>query len=734
MNLNRSKIFFIIILTGFLAACSEPGGNEGSSNLSNFTAAPVLTIIADDGVLGYSWTASSPAADSYDVYWKEGDGLNVTAVRSGTKVGNANSGGTITGLDISKTYSVMVTANKSGYNSINSEIISKIPKVIEMNVTTAQNLISAFENVTPGNYVINLTGNLTDFPGIFFDTPGATVTVKGTGSNKITWKAAEDDGIPLFNVHGGTIIIEDIDLFRAPNNNGDSMIFIYGEGTVKINRVNMIGIDKFEEGVFVLGGTLIVDSGSFSNFDIGIQVGGGASVTLIDVVIEDNLGGICINDPDAIISITGGAIINNFHNGIVFWPESENCELTIDGGEICGNQENGLSVGGVNITINLNNTEIIDNEYSGIDLWGIDGKLTVTGIIISQNSQGIGLAGESENWEIVINEESIISGNGENGIGIDGTGHSIIFTDIKISDNEDIGIKFMAESENCSLDISGDTVIRGNGARGIEIHGAGHYVTITDIEVSGNEGDGIVLFGNGSELVINGGLIMDNDSCGIAYEGPGHISVISDVNISGNKGQGIVLGGDSENCTLEIYGGTISGNEESGFCVEGASHTIIVSDVEIEGNNDNGIIIWANNCVLNINGGVVSDNDNDGVMNFGTGNNIIIKDVNISGNHFGVISHFESKDSTILICGSTIISGCRSQGVFIDGGNNEFTKEEGSIIYGGNTAEDLMNVGGAIKMILIYRDGTAGINDVLTAKINAAGDGIEDCSGDWEWY
>jgi len=90
-----------------------------------FTNVPVLTLTERNSDLQYVWTPSIPASDSYDIYWKLGSGLNEEAVKKGTKIEGAISGGFITGLQGGMTYSVLVTANKQGFNSVDSGVVTK---------------------------------------------------------------------------------------------------------------------------------------------------------------------------------------------------------------------------------------------------------------------------------------------------------------------------------------------------------------------------------------------------------------------------------------------------------------------------------------------------------------------------------------------------------------------------------------------------------------------------------
>jgi hypothetical protein len=102
---------------------------------TNFYTSPTLTLEEDDTQLTYTWTASNPAADSYDVYWKAGSGLSAADVKTGTKITGAVSGGTITDLTSGTAYSVVVTANKTGLTSIDSEVKTATPEIIPDFVT-----------------------------------------------------------------------------------------------------------------------------------------------------------------------------------------------------------------------------------------------------------------------------------------------------------------------------------------------------------------------------------------------------------------------------------------------------------------------------------------------------------------------------------------------------------------------------------------------------------------------
>jgi hypothetical protein len=126
--------FNVAEATNWNAATSLNAGTLTISSAS-FTTAPTLTLTAGDGSLSYSWTASNPAADSYDIYWKAGDWEGSAAdVKTGTKITGATSGGSISGLTNGVWYSLLVTANKAGYTSIDSTVKLKSPYPVELKV------------------------------------------------------------------------------------------------------------------------------------------------------------------------------------------------------------------------------------------------------------------------------------------------------------------------------------------------------------------------------------------------------------------------------------------------------------------------------------------------------------------------------------------------------------------------------------------------------------------------
>ena len=127
------------LTNGTLYSVVVTGVREGYNNITSEirTAAPAplsltapsLSVISSDKSLKYTWSATNPAADSYDVYWKQGSITNVADVKTGTKITGATSGGTINNLTNGTDYSVVVVANKAGYTSADSTVRTRKPSV-----------------------------------------------------------------------------------------------------------------------------------------------------------------------------------------------------------------------------------------------------------------------------------------------------------------------------------------------------------------------------------------------------------------------------------------------------------------------------------------------------------------------------------------------------------------------------------------------------------------------------
>jgi len=150
----------------------------------SFTTAPTLTLSVGNGSLSYLWTASNPSADSYDIYWKAGSNLTAAEVKTGTKITGASSGGSISALTNGTAYSVVVTANKTGYTAIDSIVrtIAIVPALWACTVSAESSNESVFYATA-----VDSSGNVYAAgyqKGTSIYTYGTGITTQGTNSGE----------------------------------------------------------------------------------------------------------------------------------------------------------------------------------------------------------------------------------------------------------------------------------------------------------------------------------------------------------------------------------------------------------------------------------------------------------------------------------------------------------------------------------------------------------------------
>jgi len=293
----------------------------------------------------------------------------------------------------------------------------------------------------PGNYVINLTGDLIDYPGALVETAGVNITVKGTGANKITWKYV-DGKPPLFWVKAGKLSFENINLSRAVGNTQDwPLIVAEKDGTIEIKNGVVLSTD-INVGV-MSSGALIMSGGTIKN--CGVWLGGG-TFTMSGGTIEN--GEIGTNGSGLSITMKGGTIRGD-GNGISLWGDSENCTVNISGGTISGNGGNGVVLDGKN------------------------DKLTMTGGTISgSGGDGIILGDESKNCTVTISGGTI-SGNGGTGVLLVGSGNTFTMSGGTIEKSKNYGLRLdgadVGFEKKKGAVIYGDSGVNKNGDGAIRV-------------------------------------------------------------------------------------------------------------------------------------------------------------------------------------------------------------------------------------------------------------------------
>jgi hypothetical protein len=237
----------------------------------------------------------------------------------------------------------------------------------EFNVTAAD-FDSTFKSIrnTPGNYLITLSGNLLEYPGAWMDTEGVNITVRGTGANRITWKADETDMIPLFGVVAGKLTLEDITLARAASSDpGWPMISIYG-GAVEIKKGVAITNNNgtyYYEGVYIedSGSVFTMSGGSIENCRSGVlALADRCTINISGGEISRNENGIYMGGSGITVTISNGRIINSSVAGIYYNSNSSASSVIMKGGEISG--VNGVQIRGTNNAFTISGGRITGTE------------------------------------------------------------------------------------------------------------------------------------------------------------------------------------------------------------------------------------------------------------------------------------------------------------------------------------------------------------------------------------
>lgn len=369
----------------------------------------------------------------------------------------------------------------------------------------------------------------------------------------------------------------------------------------------------------------------------------------------------------------------------------------------------------------------VDNCFIGTDSTGagIDGN-AIDGVSIS-NSTG------------VIIQNSVLSGNSENGVLITNNSTTNIVRGCKIGTDLSGSIDIGNSNRGVFLDGSGNNtiggdaladrnIISGNTRHGVSITGNGNTVKGNFIGVDatgnialGNDLDGIIIQANNSIIgtSMTGNVISSNGARGVTLglTSTGNMlqNNIIGLNANGDMALGNNTGVNSNiNTTNNTIGGqglnegnTISGNEFSGLFLKGTGQKVegnrigtdITGDIAL-GNGASGVRIdECDNCTvggLNIGAGnIISGNDNSGVLieNGSTGTDI---DGNFVGtnatadaalpNAFSGIRIDGSDNNNVGVNAGNVISGNTGSGVHI------INNSTGNVLIGNLIGSDVLGL------------------------------------------
>jgi formylglycine-generating enzyme required for sulfatase activity len=99
---------------------------EVESLVVQATILPNPAVLSLSGVdansITYTWTASDPAAESYDLYYVSGTETDPAVIKGGAKIAGAASGSPLNSLSANGTYSFLLAANIPGFEPVESAV------------------------------------------------------------------------------------------------------------------------------------------------------------------------------------------------------------------------------------------------------------------------------------------------------------------------------------------------------------------------------------------------------------------------------------------------------------------------------------------------------------------------------------------------------------------------------------------------------------------------------------
>jgi hypothetical protein len=340
-------------------------------------------------------------------------------------------------------------------------------KIVTKNVTAA-NFASTLEDIKdkPGEYLINLSGDVIDYTGIAFATPGVKVTLKGTVTNKITFNRLTATETSLFTVSkGAVLILENIALIGTDEDttSNNAGLLCVGQpddengGTIEIKTgVTITNKAIGGSGISVARGSLTMSGGTITEcVNVGVTFRSDCvdgSFTMSGGTISKNSAGVVTNGTRSSFAMSDGAIKEN-GIGVVLNPITSNaCSFNM-WGTISDNTANGVVVFGKNCTAAISNGTISGNTNFGLSVGGEGNTVTISGGTISGtiNNDGVAIGGKGS----IAN----ITDNGQCGV--------------RLAYNTTTNAEGTVESENCKLTISGGTISGSNNAPIVQITGKG---------------------------------------------------------------------------------------------------------------------------------------------------------------------------------------------------------------------------------------------------------------------
>ena len=434
-------------------------------------------------------------------------------------------------------------------------------------------------------------------------------------------------------------------------NNHGRVMYVGGKANVTLQNITLTGGSAdYGGGVYIDGGTLIMETGSSIKNNTANDQGGGVYIASDGTLtmetgssIENNTannqgGGVFINNGE--FNMTGGTISGNIvasgNGGGVFVKDTGSAFTMSDNATISGNEATGTigtDIGNGGGVYNTGTFKMSDGTISGNTATNDGGGVYSTGILTMkadssiQDNTATSEGGGVYNTGSFEMSDGTISGNKATGT---------IGTDIGLGG----GVYNTGTFEMSGGTIGGTTDDDKNTA---SIQGGGVFVnsgrfTMSGGTISGNEAaagrsgiGGGVFVGGGTFTMIDNATISNNKaiSAGGVYNKGGGTFEMSGGSITGNKATG--NGGGVYNIsTFKMSGGTISGNTASlqGGGVYNSGGKFTMESGSISGNTaSNGGGVY-NSSTFEMSGGTISRNT---ATNDGGGVFVYSRDFNMYG-------------------------------------------------------------------------------------------------------
>jgi hypothetical protein len=344
---------------------------------------------------------------------------------------------------------------------------------------------------------------------------------------------------------------------NAATYNGNGTIYFEGgtysgpEASIELSNIDLPDLGT----ITIFGGWDLDPNGGYdgntgtTTFEVPLRVWWDAAVTLIDLIIDLDGGG---SDAGIFVEADGDITVDN---------------VVVTGGASGAILSNYAGVGNVTVT----NSEFSDNANNGLQIYS-SGNVTITDVVTNGNKTGIFIDNSTGTGDVVINNV-FAYGNGWTGVDVRSAGD--ITLDNVTANGNLVGANLQTTAGAGNIFVSGST-FNGNDDIGLKAVTNEGNITVTDVNIDaenepGSFGAWLKTYGGGT-ITVTGGSFNNADT-GLFVVGTDDV-VITDVEASGNAGNGVeVLSGwvfaciPPDGIDVTVTGGTYHDNGGYGVYV-----------------------------------------------------------------------------------------------------------------------------------------------------------------------